>query len=561
MSSQQQVSHMNSPTTIYVRPNWQERLKAMHLHAHTLTQPQANHSASPSASSAPIPTSPKSFPSLLASNSLQAQQHPSIPTITPNSPKILSTAPEPGASDVRTIHADGKHTQPNNVALRFDVLIHQRLSGPHTGPSTKASEASSMVSNHVPSREYWIDHSYTTSRNSTRAHARHFSLYTPFSQKPSRSTPMSMSSSTLRPAEKGLLIIGPATVGGIKPGYFRIRNSGGMMDNIIASKLYHAGSTGYVSKSGGMSNKLNNILSLVTNGTYEGIAIGGDCYPGSTFINHHLRYEANHACKMLVLLGEVGGVEEYPVIQVIKSDKVKKPIVAWAIGTCANMFATEVQFGHAGRRYARGSTYETLAAQGVIIPTKEVELHALQMGASLLTIGSRFGGALDKAVSMFSGAKDMGLRPGEFVDNSKKANKLISGIGHEIKSVNNLNLRVELVKKYARKNFPSHSLPDYGLAVEKVTKLNIDGCIVVCFVGLPRDSSAFTTPEAADEYIKIGALNSVFVLGRSIGFIGHHLNQKRLHAPPRVLGTVQRAVRVGPRFGVVKWSELAAAPL
>jgi len=33
-----------------------------------------------------------------------------------------------------------------------------------------------------------------------------------------------------------------------------------------------------------MSNELNSILSLVTNGTYEGIAIGGDCYPGSTFI-------------------------------------------------------------------------------------------------------------------------------------------------------------------------------------------------------------------------------------------------------------------------------------
>ncbi|KAG6804749.1 hypothetical protein H0H93_006933, partial [Arthromyces matolae] len=65
--------------------------------------------------------------------------------------------------------------------------------------------------------------------------------------------------------EKGVLIIGPATVGGIKPGCFRIGNSGGMMDNIISSKLYRAGSVGYVSKSGGMSNELNNILSLVTN--------------------------------------------------------------------------------------------------------------------------------------------------------------------------------------------------------------------------------------------------------------------------------------------------------
>lgn len=145
------------------------------------------------------------------------------------------------------------------------------------------------------------------------------------------------------------------------------------MDNIIASKLYRAGSVGYVSKSGGMSNELNNILSLVTNGTYEGIAIGGDRYPGSTFIDHLLRYEADPNCKMLVLLGEVGGVEEYRVIEAVKTGKIRKPIIAWAIGTCAKMFATEVQFGHAGSM--ANSQMETadaknaaMKAAGIIVP-------------------------------------------------------------------------------------------------------------------------------------------------------------------------------------------------
>jgi ATP citrate (pro-S)-lyase len=115
------------------------------------------------------------------------------------------------------------------------------------------------------------------------------------------------------------------------------------------------------------------------------------------------------------------------------------------------------------------------------------------LASGLLTIGSRFGGALDEAASMFSNARDTGLTPREFVDESRKANKLstsspppsvvclptfswcvhlyiiVSGIGHKIKSVNNPDLRVELVKEYVRKNFPSHSLLDYALAVEKVT--------------------------------------------------------------------------------------------
>ncbi|KAF8325767.1 ATP-citrate synthase [Cantharellus anzutake] len=467
---------------------------------------------------------------------------------------------------------------------------------------------------------------------------------------------------------KNVLIIGPATVGGIKPGCFRIGNSGGMMDNIISSKLYRAGSVGYVSKSGGMSNELNNILSLVTNGTYEGIAIGGDRYPGTTFIDHLLRYEADPECKMLVLLGEVGGIEEYRVIEAVKKGIIKKPIVAWAIGTCAKMFTTEVQFGHAGSMAnsdletadaknaamkAAGfivpdtfedlpavlkETYERLVATGKIVPKPEVDPPVIPMDykwaqelglirkpaafistisdergqellyagmrisdvfkedigiggvvsllwfkrrlplwatkfiemvlmltadhgpavsgamntivtsragkdlisslcSGLLTIGSRFGGALDEAASMFSNARDTGLTPREFVDESRKQNKLISGIGHKIKSVNNPDLRVELVKEYVQKNFPSHTLLDYALAVEKVTTakkdtliLNVDGCIAVCFVDLLRDSGAFGRQEA-DEYIKIGTLNGLFVLGRSIGFIGHHLDQKRLHAP------------------------------
>lgn len=41
--------------------------------------------------------------------------------------------------------------------------------------------------------------------------------------------------------EKKVSIIGPATVGGIKPGCFKIGNTGGMMDNILHSKLYRPG--------------------------------------------------------------------------------------------------------------------------------------------------------------------------------------------------------------------------------------------------------------------------------------------------------------------------------
>uniref|UniRef100_A0A8C5JKW2 ATP-citrate synthase n=1 Tax=Junco hyemalis TaxID=40217 RepID=A0A8C5JKW2_JUNHY len=465
--------------------------------------------------------------------------------------------------------------------------------------------------------------------------------------------------------KKGVTIIGPATVGGIKPGCFKIGNTGGMLDNILASKLYRPGSVAYVSRSGGMSNELNNIISRTTDGVYEGVAIGGDRYPGSTFMDHVLRYQDTPGVKMIVVLGEIGGTEEYKICRGIKEGRITKPVVCWCIGTCATMFSSEVQFGHAGACANQASetavaknkalkeagvfvprsfdelgeviqsVYQDLVAKRVIEPAEEVppptvpmdyswarelglirkpasfmtsicdergqeliyagmpitEVFKEEMGiggvlgllwfqrrlpryacqfiemclmvtadhgpavsgahntivcaragkdlvssltSGLLTIGDRFGGALDAAAKMFSKAFDSGIIPMEFVNKMKKEGKLIMGIGHRVKSINNPDMRVQILKDYVKQHFPATPLLDYALEVEKITTskkpnliLNVDGFIGVAFVDVLRNCGSFTREEA-DEYIDIGALNGIFVLGRSMGFIGHYLDQKRL---------------------------------
>merc|ERR1712194_441030 len=170
---------------------------------------------------------------------------------------------------------------------------------------------------------------------------------------------------------KSVNLIGPATVGGIKPGCLRIGNTGGMLDNIVMSKLYRPGSVAYVSKSGGMSNELNNMICRCSDGVYEGVAIGGDRYPGSRFLDHFLRYQDDPGAKFLLLLGEVGGMDEYDLIEAVKSGRITKPVIAWCVGTCASCFATEVQFGHAGA-LARGDM-ETAAAKNKAM--KDVGIH------------------------------------------------------------------------------------------------------------------------------------------------------------------------------------------
>lgn len=52
-----------------------------------------------------------------------------------------------------------------------------------------------------------------------------------------------------------------------------------------------------------------------------------------------------------------------------------------------------------------------------------------------MTIGDRFGGALDGAARSFSEALDKGLSPMQFVNEQRKLGKLIPGIGHRVKSV------------------------------------------------------------------------------------------------------------------------------
>jgi ATP citrate (pro-S)-lyase len=464
---------------------------------------------------------------------------------------------------------------------------------------------------------------------------------------------------------KGVSIIGPATVGGVKPGCFKIGNTGGMLDNILHSKLYRPGSVAYVSRSGGMSNELNNIISNTTDGVFEGVAIGGDRYPGTTFMDHIMRYQNDDDAKLLVLLGEVGGVEEYDVCAALKDGRITKPMVAWCIGTCAGMFTSEVQFGHAGscaqsdmetavaknKALAEAGcnvpdsfdslgdllqqVYEDLVKSGAIVPVEEVppptvpmdfswarELGLIRKPASfmtsicdergqellyagmpisdvltknvgiggvvsllwfqrclppyvckffemclmvtadhgpavsgahntivcaragkdlvssvvsgLLTIGDRFGGALDGAAKQFSEAYDSNMHPMDFVNAMRKKGQLIMGIGHRVKSINNPDIRVKIIKEFVLENFPAKPLLEYALEVEKITTskkpnliLNVDGVIATSFVDMLRNCGAFSSEEA-QEYINIGAINSLFVLGRSIGFIGHYMDQKRL---------------------------------
>lgn len=481
----------------------------------------------------------------------------------------------------------------------------------------------------------------------------------------------------------GTWIIGPATVGGLAAGAFKIGNSAGTPANIVASKLHRPGSVGFVSKSGGMSNECFNIISRTTDGVHEGIAVGGDAWPGSTLLDHLLRYEANPDIGLLVMLGELGGRDEYAVCEALLDGRLTKPLVAWVTGTCAAVLPQGVQFGHAGAK--AGADEETAAAKnaalraagaivpdsfdtyddairrawiaeveaGHITPAAEVEprhvpmdlnqavaeglvrqpthllstvtdergdvhtyagipidevieqgygiggvigllwfqrtlpkyatefielviqlvadhgpavagamntivtaragkdlLHSLVSG--IVTIGPRFGGAVNGAAEHFRMGLREELAPRAFVDHMRRQNIRIQGIGHRLHSVDDPDKRVTILVEQARATFPATPVLDYALAVEQVTTqkkgnliLNVDGAIGVLLVDLLA-SLGFTDDEV-QAYVDMGLFNAFFILARSIGFMGHYFDQRRLgqglyrHPLDDILYDVRRA--------------------
>ena len=459
--------------------------------------------------------------------------------------------------------------------------------------------------------------------------------------------------------ELGVVVIGPATVGAIAPGAFKIANIGGTIENIINSKLHRAGSCGLVTRSGGLFNELSNIIAINADGIAEGVAIGGDRFVGSVFIDNLLRMQENPDVKYMILLGEVGGTEEYKVIEAVKSGKITKPIIAWCIGTIAKYYDSGVQFGHAGAS-ANGDmetaeaknkamaeagihvpatfndlpktiheVYEDLKAKGIIGEIEEPEINIVpkvrrpknfictisddrgeeatyagfpissvatpdtgkgigdvisllwfkkqypkwatdfietviktvadhgpavsgahnakvtaragksvveSLVTGLLTIGPRFGGAIDGAAKYFKYADDNNLSPKEFLSYMKSEGVPIPGIGHRIKSLKNPDLRVTGLMNYAAEHFPSTPLLDYARTVEALTTskkenliLNVDGTIGILMVDMWR--ALGYSEEEINEFIESGTLNAFFIVGRSIGFIGHVLDEKRLAMP------------------------------
>jgi ATP-citrate lyase alpha-subunit len=150
----------------------------------------------------------------------------------------------------------------------------------------------------------------------------------------------------------------------------------------------------------------------------------------------------------------------------------------------------------------------------------------------LNTIWPKFGWAITDAAKFFWQAKCLWQSPDEFVASMKIKGIIIPWIWHKIKNIHNPDQRCELLRQY-RDNAPYTKTLKFALDIESITTqkkanliLNVDWHIAAMLIDtmIALDMS----DEEIADYINADLCNGLFVAARTIWFIGHYLDEKRL---------------------------------
>jgi ATP citrate (pro-S)-lyase len=453
-----------------------------------------------------------------------------------------------------------------------------------------------------------------------------------------------------RAAQKhGVWIIGGSSVGLILPGLLKLGAIGGVqISQLEQSRLFTPGSIAVISSSGGM---VNEIIRTVANSEHAlsfSLALGGERFPTVTPEEAFLAAEADPKTKAIAYFGELGGTDEYVLVDLIASGKVTKPVVAYIAGTVAELFDTPPQFGHAkamaknsdesaGAKAAAlrkvgvnaAATFDDFVAAIRDLPDRvsiqEATRHGEQLtsrksallassisgdrgddvyvldtpllqlasehsfayitasmllgrplksketeefvdfvlrllvdhgpyvsGAvntivtaragkdlvsslvtGLLTIGPRFGGAINEAAATWLAGVTEGLEPAALVERKAAAKSYILGIGHRKYRADLADPRVQKLLTFAdkleRRRFTTFAL---GVEAETVRKkgnliLNVDGAIAGLLLDILQEKEGFSD-ELLQQLVDTEFFNALFVLSRSVGFMAHYFDQVRL---------------------------------
>lgn len=443
----------------------------------------------------------------------------------------------------------------------------------------------------------------------------------------------------------GKTIVGPAGVGMIVPGSLKLGVVGGVDWRMIAhSHLEQPGATAVLSASGGMINELITMVTQSGHNISFALCFGGDRFPATSPRDAFLAAEADPATKNIVYYGELGGTDEFDIVELIEQKKLTKPVIAYVAGVIGEKFEAPIQFGHAkalagSKDETASAKREALAGAGVTVATSMGELSKLvadtpqekivestydfsdrnvslfsstisgesgdgyefvgkplqdwadegdmakqilagilgkvpksqitidlmktifllsvdhgpqvsgalntiitaragkgvvdSLAAGLMTIGPRFGGAVSGAAREWFDAVGSGVSADDLVEMRASAKQYIEGIGHKKYRLDMPDPRTKVLAEFADR-LSSHRYFDFAKSIEAITTqkkgnliLNVDGHIASLMLDALSVEEGYSSIDL-DSLIKADFFNALFVIPRTVGFVSHYLDQKRL---------------------------------
>lgn len=174
--------------------------------------------------------------------------------------------------------------------------------------------------------------------------------------------------------ELGKIFNGPSSIGIFSAGESRLGVVGGTYDNLVMGRLHKPGSFGIVTKSGGMLNEIMWMVSMHGDGVSTAVGLGGDTFPGTTFVDCLEMFEKDSQTHAVILVGETGGTLEEDAAKWFAAEPRRIKVIGMVSGFCQEVLPKGMKFGHAGAKagpMGQGSAHakrEAFEKAGILVP-------------------------------------------------------------------------------------------------------------------------------------------------------------------------------------------------